>query len=256
MQLEAIVINRIEIVFHVVISWILWNNHIHIEKTPSTISYHQLTYTIHSTLTFMLWIVYKSCSRLMLSLQTVFKTDNITYKPIIRAHSTEFNDIEAHNISSWSRDSKLHSQTHHFTTTSYQQHNPIRYIISSFTQNTRWWLMDHVFFPIFSKSLNHLLEWFDSYKTGLLYISTPSFIPITIFHDSIQFSFLSIIKQSNNHSFPFSFTHSFLLPILHISSMDKSKRVKTKKKTKDILAKLDRQFGKAGMNWMENFHFL
>ena len=192
----------------------------------------------------------------MLSLQTVFKTDNIIYKPIIREHRTEFNDKDAHIISSWSRDSKLHAQTHHFTTTTYQQHNPIKRRFSSFTQNTRWWLMDHVFFPIFSKSLNHLLEWFDSYKTGLLYISTPSFIPITIFHDSIQFSFLSIIKQSNNHSFPFSFTHSFLLLILHISSMDKSKRVKTKKKTKDILAKLDRQFGKAGMNWMENFHFL
>ena len=135
MQLEAIVINRIEIVFHVVISWILWNNHIHIEKTPSTISYHQLTYTIHSTLTFMLWIVYKSCSRLMLSLQTVFKTDNITYKPIIRAHSTEFNDIEAHNISSWSRDSKLHGQAHHFTTTTYQQHNPIIHILHSSSQS-------------------------------------------------------------------------------------------------------------------------
>ena len=136
MQLEAIVINRIEIEFLVVISWILWNNHIYIEKYPRTISsYHQLTHTIHSTLTFMLWIVYKSCSRLVLSLQTVFKTDSIIYKPIIRAHRTEFNDKDAHSISSWSRDSKLHAQTHHFITTGYQQHNPIIHILHSSSQS-------------------------------------------------------------------------------------------------------------------------
>ena len=143
----------------------------------------------------MLWIVHKSCSRLMLSLQTVFKTDNIIYKPIIREHRTEFNDIDAHNISSWSRYSKLHAQTHHITTTSYQQHNPIKRRFSSFTQNTRWWLMDHVFFPIFSKSLNH--PWNDLIHTILDCCTSAHHLLSLSQYFTIQYSSLFFLLLNN-----------------------------------------------------------
>lgn len=103
----------------------------------------------------MLWTVHISCSRFMLSLKVEFKMVIFIYKPIIRAHSTEFNDKEAHNMPSWSRYSNLHAQIHHFTATSYQQHNPIMHRFSSFTQNTRWLLINHI--------LSHLIKITESF---------------------------------------------------------------------------------------------